>query len=260
MFENEVKIRKRIEYIESELKKYEQMGKSFPEGEIIVARNNNAYKWYVKYDGKTNYLSKKQKDLARQLALKKYYQYKTEELELELRACQEYIGFAEMARNKTEQMMTHDEYVRLLDGQFCSASKELKKWMEEDFETNNDHPETRNIKATQGRFVRSKSEAIIDKLLYSYGIPFRYEQKLVLGNTTIHPDFTIRHPRNGKIYYWEHMGMMDNPDYIANACNKIKLYCRNGIVPSVNLILTYETKESPLDIETIEQMIKEYFV
>lgn len=182
------------------------------------------------------------------------------ELEQELRACQEYIGFAEMARNKTEQMMTHDEYVRLLDGQFCSASKELKKWMEEDFETNNDHPETRNIKATQGRFVRSKSEAIIDKLLYSYGIPFRYEQKLVLGNTTIHPDFTIRHPRNGKIYYWEHMGMMDNPDYITNACNKIKLYCRNGIVPSVNLILTYETKESPLDIETIEQMIKEYFV
>lgn len=165
-----------------------------------------------------------------------------------------------MARNKTEQMMAHDEYVRLLDGQFCSASKELKKWMEEDFETNNDHPETRNIKATQGRFVRSKSEAIIDKLLYSYGIPFRYEQKLVLGNTTIRPDFTIRHPRNGKIYYWEHMGMMDNPDYIANACNKIKLYCRNGIVPSVNLILTYETKESPLDIETIEQMIKEYFV
>ena len=49
-------------------------------------------------------------------------------------------------------------------------------------------------------------------------------------------------------------------NHIANACNKIKLYCRNGIVPSVNLILTYETKESPLDIETIEQMIKEYFV
>ena len=37
MFENEVKIRKRIEYIESELKKYKQMGKSFPEGEISVA-------------------------------------------------------------------------------------------------------------------------------------------------------------------------------------------------------------------------------
>ena len=260
MFENEVKIRKRIEYIESELKKYKQMGKSFPEGETIVAKNNNAYKWYVKYDGKTNYLSKKQKDLARQLALKKYYQYKTEELEQELRACQEYIGFAEMARNKTEQMMAHDEYVRLLDGQFCSASKELKKWMEEDFETNNDHPETRNIKATQGRFVRSKSEAIIDKLLYSYGIPFRYEQKLVLGNTTIYPDFTIRHPKTGKFYYWEHFGIMDSVSYSQNAYQKLQLYTSNGYIPTINLITTFETNEYPLSMETIENVISHYFL
>lgn len=38
MFENEVKIRKRIEYIESELKKYKQMGKRFRREKLSLPR------------------------------------------------------------------------------------------------------------------------------------------------------------------------------------------------------------------------------
>ena len=109
--------------------------------------------------------------------------------------------------------------------------------------------------------LRSKSEVIIDMLLYKYHIPFRYEAKLELCNgIELYPDFTARHPRKGMTLYWEHFGLMDDEIYRNLACNKIRLYCENDIIPSVNLITTYETKNHPLDVCHVESIIKEYFL
>ena len=76
-------------------------------------------------------------------------------------------------------------------------------------------PEQRIHKCASGHLVRSKSEAIIDMVLYTNQVPFRYECALTLGKTVIYPDFTIRDPSSGKTYYWEHFGMMDQPSYAA---------------------------------------------
>ena len=38
------------------------------------------------------------------------------------------------------------------------------------------------------------------------------------------------------------------------------MYCENGIIPGINLILTYETKENPLSIDQVEKIVKEYFL
>ena len=54
--------------------------------------------------------------------------------------------------------------------------------------------------------------------------------------------------------------MMDNPEYVSHACQKVKTYCDYGFIPSINLLLTYETKERPLEIDRIERMVKEYFL
>ena len=91
-------------------------------------------------------------------------------------------------------------------------------------------------------------------------IPFRYECALQLGETTIYPDFTIRHPRTGETYYWEHFGMMDNPAYRKSASLKLQNYISNGIIPTIQLITTYETKEKQLDLDIIEKIVKEYFL
>ena len=80
-----------------------------------------------------------------------------------------------------------------------------------------------------------------------------------LGRRTYYPDFTIKHPRTGKIYYWEHFGMMDDEEYIKKACSKLQVYALNGIVPSVNLIMTFETSENPLGAEEVMELIEKYF-
>ena len=59
--------------------------------------------------------------------------------------------------------------------------------------------------------LRSKSEAMIEQALFYANIPYRYECKLELDNKILYPDFTMLHPETKEKYYWEHMGMMDNP-------------------------------------------------
>ena len=113
---------------------------------------------------------------------------------------------------------------------------------------------------TQGKKLRSKSEVIIDMLLYKYQIPFHYEERLVLNGFEMYPDFTIRHPMTGETMYWEHFGLMDNEIYRNNVYQKMKRYCENGIIPSINLTATYETNDHPLNIEYIESIIKIYFL
>ena len=260
MFANYWEIQNRVKYIKEELSHIEAVEKEMPAGELIVAKNNKNYKWYFHNQNTTIYLPKKEIELAKKLTLKKYYQLRKEELQRELQACQMYMQKADCKKDMLEKMLDNEEYERLLGGRRHSVKKELENWMNEKYEKNGSHPENLIVKGTQGKFLRSKSEAIIDKVLYTNGIPFRYEDKLVLENTFLYPDFTARHPKTGQVYYWEHFGLMDQPEYINRACQKIKMYCENGIIPGINLILTYETKENPLSIDQVEKIVKEYFL
>ena len=73
-------------------------------------------------------------------------------------------------------------------------------------------------------------------------------------------DFTIRHPKSGRFFYWEHFGLMTSPSYSQNVFQKLNTYCQNNIIPTINLITTYETREYPLTSQTIENIIQEYFI
>lgn len=73
--------------------------------------------------------------------------------------------------------------------------------------------------------MRSKSEAMIVKVLKQNKIPYRYEAKLLFGDIEMYPDFTIRHPKTGQWFYWEHFGLLDKADYVKTCiqnCNCIQ--------------------------------------
>ena len=75
----------------------------------------------------------------------------------------------------------------------------------------------------------------------------------------MYPDFTIRHPVTGNFIYWEHLGLMDEWSYAKNASQKIQTYMTNHIYPGINLIITSETKEHPLQPQMISKIIEQYF-
>lgn len=192
--------------------------------------------------------------------IKKYLSLCLEELEKEKRAIQFYLKHHD-SDCKSEQLLTQSsEYQKLLSPYFTPLSEGLTEWMNSPYEQNTSYSEHLTNKGFSGNFLRSKSETIIDMILHMHRIPFRYECALHLGESTIFPDFTIRHPKTGDFYYWEHFGLMDDPSYANNAFSKLQLYNSHGITPSVQLITTYETKEHPLSAEVVEKIVEHYFL
>ena len=74
-----------------------------------------------------------------------------------------------------------------------------------------------------GYEVRSKSEALIATNLHIAGLDFKYESSLLSKDgVPIRPDFKITH--KGKVYYWEHLGMLDNKPYVLKWQEKERIY------------------------------------
>ncbi len=137
-------------------------------------------------------------------------------------------------------------------------------WENEPFETKGIREENIMYRTERGEKVRSKSEKIIADTLFRYDIAYRYEAPLSLYNGSynvlIYPDFTTMNRRNGRIYYWEHLGLMDNAEYSDRASARIGMYEQNDILLGDKLIITHETAERVLDIDVLNKYIKKYLI
>ena len=246
--------------IQTQITAIQQQLKRLPDGKIICSQNGNRVKWY-KSDGHTKtYLPKKQRSLAEQLAIKKYLSLVLEDLLHEQRALNFYLSHHSKSTGKSQSLLTKiPGYQELLSPYFQTHDQKISQWLSTPYDTNPKYPEQLVHKTSSGTYVRSKSEAMIALYLHTKNIPFRYECALSLGETIVYPDFTILHPRTYEIIYWEHYGLMDEAYYYQNVFSKLQLFTSHGIVPSINLITTYETKKCPLCSEMIEKIVDYYF-
>lgn len=235
--------------------------KECPVGRLICSRNGKYSQWRWNDGTKQIYIPKKKRKFAEKLAYKKYLLLRLKNLIHEKNAIEFYLRHHDSQAEQAEKNLIHmSEYKELLSPYFKPISQELQEWINTPYEKNNMYPESLVHKAYSGNLVRSKSEVLIDMFLFKNKIPFRYECALQVGEMRFFPDFTIRHPKTGKVYYWEHFGMMDDPDYSRRACTKLQIYTSQGICPTIQLITTYETKEHPLTAEEVERIIQKYFL
>lgn len=249
----------RSKQLEKDIHSLQKQLKHYPAGKLICAKNGNRCKWYHSDGRKQTYIPKKHRDKAEQLAVKKYLSLQLKELEKEKSATDMYLRHCITQNPPSAQLLAAPYYQELLQPFFSLENDSLTEWMNTPHPRCPEHPE-HLVHKTGGNYkVRSKSEALIDMLLRSSRVPFRYECPLELGGTTLYPDFTILHPYTGKIYYWEHFGMMDEPSYHKNVYPKLQLYLSHGIIPGVNFITTFETKNTPLDGEYVKLLIQYHF-
>lgn len=115
-----------------------------------------------------------------------------------------------------------------------------------------------NLKSTSanGIKMRSRGEIIIAGRLDYYHIPYRYEDQYKHPDLDRVPDFKIRRPRDGKIIYWEHFGLVNDDEYMKGTGLKLTEYEVNGIVPWDNLIITYDQIDGGIDVRIIDAMIQ----
>lgn len=247
------------QHLEKEIESIQNKINKLPDGKLVFVHNGKYIRWHQSDGHQSKYIPKKNRKLAEQLAVKKYLCLKQDELSRKLAAVDMFLQQSE-TEDAAQQLFETPEYAELLSSLWVPETLDLEKWMNEPYERNQDYPEKLVVKTNSGIRVRSKSEMIIAMILNNYKIPFRYECALHLGALTIFPDFTIRHPQTGEYFYWEHFGMMDDSSYAQKTFSKLQLYVSNNIIPTTQLITTYETKEQPLDARLVETMVKHYFL
>ena len=106
----------------------------------------------------------------------------------------------------------------------------------------------------RGEYVASKSEQMIANMLYAYGIPYEYEVRVETATRTHLVDLKVWN-RDGKEIYWEHAGMLEDPEYAARFDEKLKDLETVGIRMLDNLIVTRDVNGA-LDMDMIREVIE----
>lgn len=208
---------------------------------------------------KMKYIAKKDRKFIAQLA-QKHYDQKI----IKIAKKREYHVNNLIANFKADSFENvyqreHLERQKLIDPVELPWEVQLEKWLEEAYQGKKISDDIPEIITEKGERVRSKSEKIIADYLYRNNIPYKYEKPLILkGYGTVYPDFTILSKKTRKEIYWEHEGMMDNPEYAGSAVKKIHSYQANGIFPGNSLILTFETAKTILSTREMEEIVRQY--
>ena len=142
-----------------------------------------------------------------------------------------------------------------------SDEEYIRNWLGEKYVPKEISDEVPVIYTERGERVRSKSEKILADKFYSRGIPYKYERPLRLKNgIVIYPDFTVLNVRTREEFYVEHFGMMDDENYSQMALKRVNEYILSGIFPGKQLLITYESRKSVLDMKVVDLLIEEYLI
>lgn len=233
-----------------------------PEGVLNITKSGNRVQYYFKEDAsavKKKYLKKSEWNLVEALCQKEYDQ------KVLLAAQKEQKQLDKLIKHYPER--TYEHVYDELDSQskkyvnpiVMPEEEYIANWEQVLYKKKGFGENVPEYYTDKGERVRSKTEILIANALNKYNVPYRYECPLYLqGYGWIHPDFMVLNVRLRKEFYWEHMGMMDDPDYLEDAFYRISMYEKNDIFPGTHLILTYETQKHPIHSKNIEKIILQY--
>lgn len=264
-----------IEKIEYELLEIEQLINELQvclnesiEGTLRVTHNHGSVQFYhnkKKGDTKGEYIKKKDENIALRLAQQDYDRKFIQYLMNKRTMLKNLLGsIKEISDKKIDDMNIYNglsvDRKKLVDSHIIDDITYKEEWIKDKYLgkgfTEND-PE---IITEKGERVRSKSEKLIADKLYMMDIPYRYECPITLyGIGKIYPDFTILKVESRKEVILEHFGMMDNPDYSDKAIKKINMLEKNGYNMGDNLLCTFETSKTPINMKNVENMFMNCF-
>ena len=233
-----------------------------PEGHLRIDQTKPCPRYYLINNQApgVHYIRQEDKELAKRIAQREYGEKVIRRAEAELRAIDSFCSRFESERADDVFAALKPARQALIRPALLDDELYVRRWLEQDHETNPSFPEGKRFQTRQGQMVRSKVELMQANVYDELGIPYKYECKLILKDGTVfYPDFTALHVPTRRMIYHEHMGMMDDPDYQRKAMSKIAVYAKNGIYVGKNLILTFDTRENPFDLEVFRAMVKDIF-
>lgn len=233
-----------------------------PSGFLRISHYRNRAQYYKREnreDRYGRYLRKDSRDEARALAQKDYDHQVLSAAEKELNVIYKFLSLYPDVTVENVYDSLHEDRKNLVVPIIETTDEFVKRWCSVEYERKMLDEDVIRYRTTNGELVRSKSEWMIANMLKENGVPYRYEYPLYLrGMGTVHPDFCVLNIRTRKEYFWEHLGMMDNVEYVDRVIKKIAAYQENGFFPGENLILTYETRRNVIDPVQVRLMMDRF--
>lgn len=266
-------LKQRVNIVKKAVASAEKDALHFPEGRMRVSQSGKQVRYYhvippaersispaAPKDYSGTYIRAENIELAKRLAQKDYN-------ESFLKTARDEIRILEFSIRSLLQKNTDMVYrqldprrQRLVVPYILTDELYEKQWKDQVFRSNPFMPEGKIYDTRNGEKVRSKTEAILADMFLELGIPYHYEKALMLNKGRVrYPDFTMLKIKTREEIYLEHFGLLDDEGYRNKCLHKLDEYRNNGIFPGKNLIITYESSESPFDILGTRKMIKELF-
>ena len=233
-----------------------------PEGTLRINTHDGRIQYYHRVEHNNSaglYIPKKKSSLIHKLAQKDYDQKILRAVDKELGAIKKYYdNYPDITAEQVYSKL-HEERQKLVNPIEDTEEKYIQKWETVQYVGKVIDESIPEFYTAKNERVRSKSELIIADLLTKENVPYRYEYPIYLkGVGPVYPDFMVLNVKTRTEFYWEHFGMMDDSSYLEKALHKIEMYEQNGIFPGEKLLITCETRTSPLNQRNIMNLIQHY--
>ena len=239
-------LKKELQQLNRMLRKVKETEKEV-KGSLSIRNRGDTYIFFRHTDRNTpiEYLNSSKTELLSRLAQKRYDEQMAKTIRERINAIEKSLKPLEKLKDRKDLAYIYDDMPKELkqhikprmdENEEYAANWQSKKLLTNSMEKK--HP----CKTLRGEYVRSKSEALIADRLFARGVPYHYEPMVMLtGRPTLCPDFYVLNKRTKENFFWEHLGMMDDPTYCNRNMKKIRDYTDMGYIQGKDLIITYET-------------------
>ncbi len=251
-----------LQHLETNLKHCNKSLAKSPEGSLVVHDKDGRFEYYYYANKKQKYLSEEQNELINKLAEKTYLKHFKKYANNEIEALKAYLAVRNpKISTPAKYLIDHPGISKKVASKIYKTKIDIREWADLPYDQSNaPHKENLTVPTAQGHYVRSKSEGIIANALFTSKVPYRYESTIFIDGVAYHPDFEI-FTASGKHIIWEHLGKLDNKEYVRQNMKKIEAYIKAGFIPGVTLIFTSDEKEGTIiDSQIVYNLIKLYLL
>lgn len=236
-----------------------------PDGELLCTGKENKRKYYQRLPAKGyrkkehRYGIKKKPDTLNGLVRKEYITNAVSVIEKDIKALDSLLRRYQPFDENSVMQLFLEKYPELSAGIYADRA-DHEKWKNALHSIDGFHPESLRAIDLHGRKRRSNPEIYIASRLDHYGLTYRHDCPTGIPGLYRIPDFQILRPRDLRVIFWEHFGMMDDIEYRIDYKQKLSEYEAHGIVPWDNLITTFNTANGGIDAQKIEAAIRGWLV
>ena len=219
------------------------------------------YKVRFPGDEKFKYLGGRSNQTVRNIQAHRFYREFIEVIDRDIALIEDFLGQFEPFNFSDINSKLPNVYRNSYAESATSGKRKALEWKtkKEKYKANKPiiRPEELTQPTIDGKYVRSKAEALIYNYLYEAGYTFVYELPLEGTTRLFYPDFTILSEIDFKSETRiEHHGMLGDMGYRKNAEDREADYWENGFLPNRDVYFTYDDNKGVLDMSPIIEILE----